>query len=130
MQDSLIKYIGIPYEKLDCYDLVKLFYVNELKVELPDLTYTRPENRDLRGKKNDQDEMIKLVDDQIGFFQKVTTPEFGDIILIRIMGLPSHVGVYLGGRKMLHTREGSGAVIDSVDKWQKRIIGYYKYGTV
>ena len=61
-------------------------------------------------------------------FLKVDSPEFGDLVLINIMGLPAHIAIYIGEGKILHTRKHTDSVIESFDKWKKRIEGIYRYG--
>lgn len=53
----------------------------------------------------------------------------GDVILLRIKGLPWHIGVVAGKNKMLHVERGAESVIEPYNglKWNKRIIGFYRY---
>ena len=39
----------------------------------------------------------------------------------------NHTGVYIGGRKFLHTREATGVCVESIDSaaWRHRIEGFY-----
>jgi cell wall-associated NlpC family hydrolase len=59
-------------------------------------------------------------------FIKVEKPEFGDILLMKMLGFESHIGVYLGSGKILHTQVKTGCVIDSYHKWEKILIGVYR----
>lgn len=38
----------------------------------------------------------------------------------------SHVGVYIGDDKFMHTREKTGVVIERLAPWMRRIDGFYK----
>jgi cell wall-associated NlpC family hydrolase len=64
----------------------------------------------------------------MGDFKKIDEKEiqFGDIILIKIFGVDSHIGVYLGEDRMLHTTLHSGCVIERVLRWKHLISGYYR----
>ena len=118
-RDCLVKYIGIPYDKVDCYDLCKLFYINELDTELPDQSYLN--NRD-------ELEMSKVVSECKDEFQKVTDPKFGDLVLLRVWGMPAHVGIYVDEKRILHTQDKIGSMIENIaPRWVNRIEGYYRW---
>lgn len=124
------KYIGIPYKDkgrdysgLDCWGLVRLVYSEQFNIILPSFTeqYTTAEDLDLIN------ETISYYKDG---WEQVQEPEIGTIILFRVMGTLSHVGIYIGDQKFIHARHGVGSVIveklDSV-QWANRIFGFYKY---
>lgn len=115
---SLRDLIGLPYEAFDCYDLVKMFYRKFMSVELEDLLY-----RDTK----DLHEMTQVVTIGKGSFVSVEEPEYGDVVLLRVWGMPAHVGIYLSSTELLHTQEKSGSVIERLSKWKKRIEGYYRW---
>lgn len=117
-QACLPELIGLPYSAFDCYELVRLFYRKVLGISLEQLYITVPE-------KAEDQKMV--VDSYKPSFKEVDKPEFGDIILIRHMGLNCHVGVYLNEREFLHTQKGTGSIIDKSNKWKKRFNGFYKY---
>ena len=39
----------------------------------------------------------------------------------------AHVGVYVGDGRILHTTEGTGAVLSKITTLQRRIVGFYRY---
>jgi len=47
---------------------------------------------------------------------KSTNPEYAN-----------HIGVYIGGGKMVHITIGRNVVVDRIDQWRRKIIGYYRY---
>lgn len=115
--DSLRKFSGIPYEKMDCYELVKYFYEDIFGIQLSNLYGTiRPTKK--------QTEL--LVDQEMNKFKEVTKPRFGDIILFNIVGLTCHIGIYIDETHFLHSRDGVGSAFERYDRWQKRIKGYYR----
>jgi cell wall-associated NlpC family hydrolase len=111
------KFIGIPYEEKNCWDLAVAFYSDILDIPL-DWIYS--------GKVPPRSDSEKLISSSKGDFDAVNPPEFGDLITIKIFGFESHIGVYLGDGKFLHTTIGTGSCIERVDKWKYRITGYYR----
>lgn len=122
------KYIGLPYKNLgrdeagiDCWGLVRLFYKNELQIDLPsyDNLYTN----------SDSAEVPELLSKYKDNWLQDNKGAPGDVCLFNIYGEPSHVGIYVGDNKFLHAREGRDSVIDSLDspQWSKRFQGFFKY---
>lgn len=111
--------IGIPYEGCDCWQLVRLFYEKVLSLSLDPYSYRDPQ---------DPKEISAVVVLHQREFIKVSKPEFGDIILINILGLPAHLGIFLGDGRFLHTSIKLGSHIDRIANWEKRIEGYYRHG--
>ena len=110
--------VGIPYSEMDCYELASRFHELQFKRALPKYLYNNP---------IDSKEISCVVSQKKNQFKKVLNPITGDIILIRVFGLAAHIGIYLEDNKFLHTQDKTGSVIDNVKKWEKRIIGYYRY---
>jgi len=121
IEDSLHSLIGISYAEADCWELVKLFYIKILGVNLDvNPTYTQG---------GEQIEISRIVEIEKAKFTKVDTPKIGDILLLRIMELPTHVGVYVGEGKFLHTVKHMNSCIDTLQRWNTRIVGYYRYAS-
>ena len=108
------KYIGIPYKGFgrdfdgcDCWGLLRLVYLHELKIEIPSyLTYLFKWNK-------------ILTDEEKPF----------DAISIRVMNKPLHVGLVVRKGKMLHTTPylHSSCIEDYLtDNWRHRIVGFYR----
>ena len=111
--------IGTPYSKMNCWDVAREFYRLEMGEELKHYMVDSIEDR----------EAIKnLIYANSGEFFKVDTPEFGDLMLIKIRGIESHIAVYLGQGRLLHSMQSAGCVVDRVDRWDKVILGYYRLG--
>lgn len=113
--------IGIPYSKAHCWDIVKAFYKLEMNV---DLNHIATEGIDyLRDKKAVQSAIWAYRKD----FKRVTGDmAFGDIIIMRIKALESHIGVYVGNNRLLHTLEQTGCVVDLLSRWHNNIVGVYR----
>lgn len=125
------KYIGIPYKEsgrdengIDCWGLARLFYKQELGIDLP--SYETETVRSFDPK------LSKSVEEFISNWTKTAAPKLGDLCLFNILGEPIHVGLYLENGRFLHAREGHSSVIESIKKpnWNKRLEGIYTYTPV
>ena len=124
------KYIGLPYLEngrteagVDCWGLARLFYKDQFNIDLPSYTDEYDGGQDPA--------IISVVNAHIDNWKQLNTPNIGDLCLFNIMGEPTHVGIYIGENKFLHSREGMDSVIESLDniKWKNRFQGFYKYTT-
>lgn len=127
----LDRYVGIPFldrgrtfAGVDCWGLVRLVYRGELGVELPayeSLYRTVDERTGV--------ELLELVERKRGAWQQVEAPETFDLVLLRIAGVPCHVGVALPGGRMIHCARGADSRIESYrgPKWAPRVEGFYRH---
>lgn len=122
------QYIGIPYvEKgrnasgVDCWGLVRLIYKNEYNIDLPSFSSEYTVDDDAR--------IGELFSQYKEGWEQIQFPEPGTVVLFRMFGVDSHIGVTVSPTHFIHVREGRDSVIESLDspKWAKRITGYYKY---
>lgn len=122
------KYIGIPYlingrdsAGLDCWGLVRLYYSQELNIDLPAYSslYNDPADQSIRTE----------ISSQLDNWEPLEAPALNSVCLFNIYGEPAHVGIYIGNNKFLHARQGSDSVIESLDnpKWKSRFIGCFNY---
>lgn len=118
-QEFSRNFIGVPYYKFDCYDIVKLFYHKVFGISLQEYFYPDP-----LDKKN----MEFLIASQKSKFRKVPKPEFGDIVLLRVQGLPCHLGVCVSDKKIVHTTVKTGCIIEPLANWKNKVEGYYRHG--
>lgn len=109
--------IGIPYSKMDCWEIARSFYKLVFDLDLKHYYQQTPISRDLKH---------NLIYTNKGDFIKVDSPIFGDIATIKIYGVECHIAVFLGEGKILHTSENTGCIVDSLKKWEKLITGYYR----
>jgi sulfur carrier protein ThiS len=122
------KYIGLPFKAkgrdesgVDCWGLVRLVYKNEYGILLPSFS----EQYEL----DDTNRIADLFAQYKEGWDPVTTPSAGDVVLFKILGYETHIGVCVDKSKFLHVREGKDSVIESLTnlKWSKRVVGVFKY---
>lgn len=110
--------IGIPYDEDNCWTLTQKFYEQVFNIKLKHYFTDLP---------SDRNEMMGLIYTNIGDFERVTDePRFGDIILMKVWGVESHIAIYIGEGKVLHTTRPTGSVIDRVDRLRQTITGYWR----
>lgn len=124
--------IGVPFldhgrnwDGWDCWGLVRTYYDEVLKINLPshDAGYVTAGD-------NAQDrEVIQDMIDSARPMWKPSSPEAGDVLLMRISGRPVHVGVIVDSGRFLHTEKRIGTVIERMASpmWARRIEGVYRY---
>lgn len=110
------KLIGVPYSKMNCWDLCREFYKIVFNSDLKYYYETFPQS---------QYEIQSLIVANNQDFHKVTKPKFGDLATVKILGIESHLVVVLDRGLMLHTTKKTGSVIDRIGRWHKMIVGYY-----
>jgi hypothetical protein len=122
------KYIGIPFldkgrdiNGIDCWGLARLIYKQEYSIDLPSFSSDyEPE---------DTDRMQDLIAQYREGWEPVDTPTEGCLVLFKVMGVDSHIGVAISNTHFIHSRDGMDSAIESLESfnWNKRIVGYYKY---
>jgi cell wall-associated NlpC family hydrolase len=117
MERNLSHYIGRNYEQVNCWDLVREFYLKEFGIEL----------RQYYGKDLTSTEQQSLILSNRGSFTKVADPQFGDLMLLKLYGIECHIGIFIGEGKFLHSIKTTGSVLDSLDRYKHLISGYYRH---
>lgn len=110
--------IGVPYENMNCWDIAVSFYSNFFEINLGNI---------YSGPVPSRPDTEKLISSNKGDFIRVRSPVFGDIVLLKIFGVESHIAICLGEGKMLHTSKSHGSVVERIDRFQKVISGYYRH---
>jgi hypothetical protein len=114
--------IGIPYETLDCYQLVAEFFKRLYGLRFLNYNYVSGEVT-----KEDAINMVRMSSFSTEFI-KVTKPRYGDLFVASLAGYPIHIGIHLGNKKIFHTLKGKNSCIENLDfKWAKRIEGNYRW---
>jgi len=117
MEKDFSHLIGIPHEEKDCYMLAVAFYKDVLGIELKNYYSEIPET---------SEQSSNLIYTSMGDFKKVDVPQFGDLIVIKLKRIESHIGIYIGNDKMLHSFKNVGSNIESISKYRRMISGYFR----
>ena len=126
------RYVGIPYAAggcgpsgCDCWGLVRLVYKNEFGIDLPGVSL------DVTPGQAPDAAMVSPVLEltREAFWQRVDVPQAGDVIVLRVLGHESHVGLVTTPGYMLHVREGKDAVLEPYDRrrWKQAVRGIWRY---
>ena len=98
-------------EAYDCLGLV-LAVLHRLGTPVPDW--------------NSSEHILALALEQ---WQPVTTPQAGDLILLRSTHPRWHVGLMIDADQMIHAHDYAGVVIERIScfPWQNRVEGFYRW---
>lgn len=123
-------YLTIPFvEKgrsragADCWGLVRMVYRDILSVDLPD--YLGIYETTL-----DADEIADCIkSESSAHWKKVTEEKEFDVIILRMRGLPMHVGIVTKVGKMLHCSKDIGTVHEPYRnmRWNGRVMGFERW---
>ena len=121
------EYVGIPYaargrtrQGADCWGLVRLVYAERFGIDLPGFD----------GYADSADPLVpELIAREREGWEPKDAPAVGDVLVFRLLGRLSHVGVYVGEGQFLHAREGHAACIERLASgaWKHRLAGCYGY---
>lgn len=124
-------YIGIPFkpdgrdrEGLDCWGIVCLVYREQLGVELPLHPGAYPD-----GSQEALHNAASVAKVERERWKRVDVPQPYDVALLRLQGLPCHVGVVVSKGIMLHAMAGIESCLERYTgpHWKDRIEGYFRY---
>lgn len=124
------KYIQIPFgekgrdhNSCDCWGLACIVYKEERGIILPSYTevYESTNDREILR------QTIKSESNQ--FWQQVKKPEPFDMVLLKMRGIPMHVGIVIDNNNMLHCLKGVGTAIERFNsiKWQSNVMGFWRW---
>ena len=129
------EYIGLTFkehgrdrEGVDCWGLVRLVLADQFGRYLP--SYAEG-----YGSTEDAKDIGRLVRGEMAPWCQLEIGEErpGDVVLMRMMNQPMHVGVVVAGQSdgswMLHIEDGIDACLETYDgaKWRRRVLGIYRY---
>lgn len=120
---DLRKYIGRPYEKFDCFDLVKEFYQDFFNLSLRHYF-------DGTDKPSPKEAQSLIVSNKGDFIPVNGKHQFGDLAVIRLYGLECHIGVIISGTTFLHSAKNIGSNIDRLERYSRLIAGVYRHREV
>ena len=138
----VLPYIGIPYDEggrhkdvgLDCWGLLRTVYWEQYKVDLPEFKGFKWNVNDTRTQLSALEAFIVQERNELierGTFHEVPAEcaQEGDAIVVRTLGWPLHIGIYLYKGYMLTSREGCNACIESYlhPAIAPRVDGFYRH---
>lgn len=123
------KYVGIPFKDhgrdehgADCYGLYRLALMREFGKLLPsyDDTYADANNSSAAA----AIDTLRSLD-----FISLPYPEVGAAVVLRVKGLPWHIGMMVSDHFFLHVMRGINSVVERIDSmaWANRVVGFYRY---
>lgn len=126
-------YVGLPYrvggrerDGLDCWGLVRLVWREEFGLAVPEHAGVE---WGCEAATASVSAYIAQEAAGAGYWPVAAGQEReGDAILLRVRGLPLHVGVVLTPGIMLHVAEGADAVVEGYHSmaWSRRVLGFYR----
>jgi len=131
LPDWVNTYIGLPFKEhgrdrrgVDCWGLVRLVLGEQFATRLPSYA-------DGYGSTEDAEDIGRLVRGKMGPWHPVPpgAERPGDVVLMRLMNQPMHVGVVVAAGWMLHVEDGIDACLEPYDgaKWRRRVLGLYRH---
>jgi len=123
---------GRSWQGWDCWGLVLIAHREVLGIDLPSYEELY-EEKDVEATQ----ELGDLVQSQLHLWTRVAIPRMGDVALLRVNGLPTHVGFMLDRKRMIHAlaaSKGSGAegltVVQRIDRepWVRKLLGVWRRG--
>lgn len=125
-------YVGIPFLErgrdragCDCWGLARLVLGERFGVDVPSYTSDYESVADTR-------KLAALAErSRADGWVEVALPEArpGDVLLLRLSGLPIHVGLVVAPGWMLHTKKATDSVLDRFGglAWRNRVLGAYRH---
>lgn len=127
---DIIKYLQIPFKDqgrdesgVDCFGLAHIFYKNEFNIELPSYIEYYKTTQDKKAIAH------QIKNANLTGWQRSKKPEFGQLIILHILGMPLHLGIMLDDESFLHCLKGKGVCVENRTDitWVNRIGGYLKW---
>lgn len=124
-------YIAVPFADhgrtahgCDCWGLARLIYKEQLNIDLPELL-------DYKNTKDSRN-IAELYEIEHQEWREIPIGQEKpfDILVFKIMGLPTHIAVVVDKGLMIHCEKGCGTHISEYNKevqWKTRLAGVYRY---
>lgn len=123
-------YIGLPYRDqgrdshgVDCWGLARMVYARELGIELPSYAGAY-------ASASERSEIDGLITGARRVsWTRVAAPGAFDLLLFRIAGQRSHIGIHVGAGRMLHVFNREQAKLEHFDRgrWAQRFCGAFRH---
>jgi len=125
-------YIGLPFKTfgrdrsgVDCWGLVALIYRERYGLHLPDYLQDYADEKDSRS-------LGSLIPEEAARdwrYIELGREQEGDVLVMRMRGVPMHTALCLGHGRMIHVYEGIDAAMESYTgpAWASRLVGIYRH---
>lgn len=123
------KYVGIPYksngrnlEGVDCWGLARYVYNKEFNISLPSFSFSYDGG--------DRERIQELIAQYREGWEEITESyKSGDLVIFRMLGYESHVGIITEYPYFLHAKEKADSSIERLDgaHWKNRVVGVFRY---
>lgn len=125
------QYVGLPWKDkgrdrdgVDCWGACYLVWREQYGRDVPSFT-------EVYATAEDAEAIAAVVALELSSWEPVDRAQVrdGDAVLLRIVGLPVHVGVMLDGDAFLHAVPGIGTVKSHLDsaRWERRFLGCWRH---
>lgn len=124
-------YISVPFEEhgrsvkgCDCWGLARLIYKEQLNIDLPALL-------DYKNTK-DGKSISELYEIEHQEWEEIPIGQEKpfDVLVFKMLGLPTHIAVVVDKGLMIHCEKGCGTHISEYNRevqWKTRLAGVYRY---
>jgi len=124
-----IKYLAIPYKHngdtfdgCDCYGLIALIYREELGITI------QPFKMYESYRAVDEDVFVDHAQDEFAPVNEDALQPYDAILLYTDRKFPTHVGMYIGQGRFIHTRMRSKRpVVERLSVWRDRVYAFYRH---
>jgi cell wall-associated NlpC family hydrolase len=129
------KYAGVPFadkgrglDGMDCWGLVQHVYRGERGIELPGYEWCYHTTSDSMERIGET--VLQQSSAHWKRIERGQEKEY-DVVIMRMQGLPMHVGIVTQPGYMLHCLRGVGVSHENMSsaRWRNRILGIVRHGT-
>lgn len=114
--------IGMPFDEqaMNCYDVLREVYRRNGTI-IPKTNISVCASKQASNQEINSHLLLN--------WREIETPVAPCGVLIQSShpDFANHIGVYIGRGKMLHTTINRAVVVDRIESWKHKIIGYYQY---
>jgi cell wall-associated NlpC family hydrolase len=127
------RYMAVPFADkgrdmsgMDCWGLVRDVYAKQLKINLPSYEWVYHDT--VADCKDISETVVQQSSEHWTSIQLNDAQEY-DVIIMRMRGLPMHVGVVTRRGYMLHCVDGVGVSHECYQsaRWRNRVVGIVRY---
>jgi cell wall-associated NlpC family hydrolase len=107
----------------DCWGLLTMIFLDQRKIELPGYEWCYEHT-------NDREALAAAMErERIGRWVQVENPQEFDVPLLRMRGVPMHVGVVTKPGYMIHCAKDINTVHERYDsmRWKNSVVGFFRY---